>query len=66
YHYGPYIARYIHDKPLMRAGARILLWPAYGFSRIALSFGIYPAIAFTLTLLSILLALPFLRVRKID
>lgn len=66
YHYGPYLARYIHDKPVMRAGARVLLWPAYGFTRIALSFGIYPAIAFTLALFSVLLALPFLRVRKID
>lgn len=66
YHYGPYLARYIHDKPVMRASARVLLWPAYGFTRIALSFGIYPAIAFTMALMSILLALPFLRVRKLD
>ncbi len=64
YHYGPYLARYIHDKPMMRAGARVLLWPAYGFSRMALSFGIWPALAFTLSLISLLLALPFLRVRK--
>jgi hypothetical protein len=66
YHYGPYLARYIHDKPTMRAGARLILWPAYGFTRIALTFGIYPAMAFTLMLLSVLAALPFLRVRKID
>jgi hypothetical protein len=66
YHYGPYLARYIHDKPMMRAGARVILWPAYGFSRLALTFGIYPAMAFTLMLLSVLVALPFLRVRKID
>lgn len=65
YHYGPYLARYIHDKPVMRAGARVLLWPAYGFTRVALSFGIYPAIAFTAALISVLLALPFLRVRKL-
>jgi hypothetical protein len=66
YHYGPYLARYIHDKPMMRAGARVILWPAYGFSRLALTFGIYPAMAFTLMLLSALVALPFLRARKID
>jgi hypothetical protein len=66
YHYGPYVARYIHDKPMMRAGARVILWPAYGFSRLALTFGIYPAMAFTLMLLSVLVSLPFLRVRKID
>lgn len=66
YHYGPYLARYIHDKPLMRAGARLILWPAYGFSRLALTFGIYPAMAFVLMLVSVLAALPFLRVRKLD
>jgi hypothetical protein len=40
YKYGPYAARYIHDKPALRAITRGLLWPLYLFSRLALALGL--------------------------
>lgn len=39
YNFGPKAARYIHDKPALRALARLGLWPAYLFSASALHFG---------------------------
>ncbi len=67
YHYGPIAARFIHDKPVFRAAARGLLWPAYGFSRLALSLGMGPAflISLTLSLFAMtVIALPLLGVRR--
>ena len=48
YKYGPYAARFIHDKPALRAAARVGLWPLYGFSRLALKIGFWPSTLLTL------------------
>ncbi len=65
YKYGPYAARFIHDKPALRAIARAALWPAYGFSLFALRAGFWPALATSLILLSLLLALPIYGMRRL-
>jgi len=64
YHYGPFAARYIHDKPVMRAAARGLLWPAYGYSRLALRFGLWQATLISLFAMTALIALPLIGVRR--
>lgn len=64
YHYGPIAARFIHDKPYMRAAARGMLWPAYGFSRLALSQGMGLACFYSLFAMTVLIALPLLGVRR--
>jgi hypothetical protein len=46
YHYGPYAARWIADKPAWRAVARAGLWPLYGFSLIAIRYGLNQAFLF--------------------
>lgn len=45
YKYGPYAARWIADKPTVRALARVGLWPVYAFSYVALRFGLAAALA---------------------
>lgn len=65
YTYGPYAARYIHDKPILRAMTRGLLWPIYGFSYLALKMGFAAAFSFSLVLLTSLITLPWLGVRRI-
>lgn len=64
YRYGPFAARYIHDKPVLRAAARGILWPAYGFSRLALRFGLAQAFALSLFAMTLTLALPLIGVRR--
>lgn len=66
YEYGPYAARYIHDKPLLRAMTRGLLWPVYGFSYLAIKVGFAAAFAMSLVLLTSLITLPWLGVRRIQ
>jgi len=51
YAYGPYAARFIQDKPWLRALTRGALWPLYGFSYLSLKMGFATAFALTLTLL---------------
>lgn len=65
YKYGPYAARYIHDKPVLRAVTRGLLWPAYGFSLLALRYGIWPAFIISVLAMMALVALPLAGVRRI-
>lgn len=65
YTYGPYAARYIQDKPALRAVARGLLWPLYGFSYLALKIGFAAAFAVSLVLLSTLIGLPWYGVRRV-
>ncbi|MBX3020815.1 MAG: hypothetical protein KF799_04000 [Bdellovibrionales bacterium] len=65
YKYGPYAARYIADKPILRSIMRGLLWPFYGFSYMALKIGFASAFAVSLVLLSSLLALPWYSVRRL-
>ncbi len=64
YHYGPYAARFIHDKPSMRAAARVMLWPAYGFSRLALELGLAWATVLSLFAMTFAIALPLFGVRR--
>lgn len=64
YHYGPYAARYIHDKPVMRAAARAFLWPAYGFSVMTLKYGWIKAGLFSLALITAMILLPLFWVRR--
>ena len=64
YHYGPFAARYIADKPALRAITRLALWPAYAFSYLALRFGLASALGVLTLLLSALLALPWFGVRR--
>lgn len=65
YHYGPYAARWIADKPVARAIARGALYPAYGFSFLALEIGFVKALAVSLALLLGLAAAITFAVRKI-
>lgn len=64
YQYGPYAARYIHDKPFLRGLARAGLYPLYGFSLLSLNYGLVPATAFSLILLILLLAAPIVVMRR--
>lgn len=64
YSYGPYAARFIHDKPAMRAIARGMLWPAYGFSLLALKYGLWPATLIALFAMALVVALPLYGVRR--
>lgn len=66
YKYGPYAARFIHDKPFLRFATRTVLWPAYGFSQLALRFGFWTAFVFSSILISLLFSLPFIRVRSLS
>jgi len=54
YDYGPYAARFIADKPVLRSATRAALWPAYGFSLLSLRYGLGTALA-TSTLALLLL-----------
>jgi hypothetical protein len=64
YKNGPFAARYIHDKPLLRAVTRAALWPLYGFSVLALKLGLLPSLLITLTLITFMIALPWFGVRR--
>lgn len=44
YKYGPFAARYIQDKPVLRAMARAALWPAYGFAELTFKIGFTKAL----------------------
>lgn len=65
YKYGPFAARYISDKPVLRSIARGLLWPAYGFSYLALKFGFALAFAFSLMFLTTAIGLPLIGARRV-
>src|SRR5262249_38207194 len=54
YQIGPYAARFIADKPVLRTMARGALWPAYGLSWLAVRYGLNQAlwIAFIMILLT--------------
>lgn len=52
YKYGPFAARYIADKPMLRAITRVALWPFWGFAWFALQYGL----SVTLVLIFILIA----------
>ncbi len=43
YNYGPKAAQFIFDKPALRAVARGLLWPVFGFTWMSLRLGLVPA-----------------------
>lgn len=60
YTYGPAAAHYIADKPVLRTLVRGALWPLYGFSALALRFGLPLASLFSLCLLILLMAVPWL------
>lgn len=53
YKYGPYAARYIYNKPTLRALTRAALWPLYVYSAWTLRFGIWPVttLAFSILLM---------------
>ena len=55
YKYGPYAARYIQDKPLLKAMVRASLWPAYGFTQLTGKIGFTKALATTFAALAIIL-----------
>jgi hypothetical protein len=57
YKYGPIAARYIHDKPVLRAVARLGLWPLYAFSATTLKFGFVRTVVGTILLLFATLSL---------
>lgn len=64
YQYGPYAARYIADKPVLRAIARGFLWPVFGFSWLALKIGLLNSFLLSLILMSSVLALPWIGLRR--
>lgn len=64
YQYGPYAARYIHDKPFLRGIARAGLYPLYGFSLLSLRYGLLPATAISVLLLMLIFAVPVLAFRR--
>lgn len=64
YHWGPYAARYISDKPVLRAVARGLLWPVFGFAYVALKWGFAVAVAATLAAIALTLGLARMGVRR--
>ncbi len=66
YNYGPIAARYIYDKPILRAITRGFLWPLYGFSWIALQFGLLNSVLLSLILITSVLLLPWIGVRRIS
>ncbi|MGE0526973.1 MAG: CFI-box-CTERM domain-containing protein [Bdellovibrionales bacterium] len=66
YHYGPYAARFIRDRPVIRLLVQALLWPFYGFSWLALQIGFAYATALALSLLSALVFLPLMGVGRIS
>jgi hypothetical protein len=57
YHYGPYGARMIIGHPAIRAVVRGALWPVYGYSLLALRFGLVWANVAALLVASLLIAL---------
>lgn len=65
YRYGPIAAHYIQDKPMLRTATRAALWPAYGFSHLALRLGLLPATILSLFAMTTLIALPLLGVRRL-
>lgn len=65
YKYGSMAARYISDKPVMRAGVRVVLYPAYWFSMGSIRFGFYKTLAVTLVLLSFATTLLWISSRRI-
>jgi hypothetical protein len=58
YHYGPYAARFIADKPWLQFLTRLALWPVYAFSYAALKFGAAWTFVGAITALGLLLSLP--------
>jgi hypothetical protein len=64
YRYGPYAARFIADKPVLRAMARGILWPLAGFSWLALKIGLVNSLMISLILITALIALPWLGLRR--
>lgn len=64
YKYGAKASVYIYDKPAIRAIVRVLLWPVYAFSYIAVKVGFAFAVACAFVALSLALAVPFLAVRR--
>jgi hypothetical protein len=66
YHYGPYAARYILDKPAVRAVARAGLYPFYGFSLLALRYGFAWALSATLAGLALIVWAAVWSLRKVQ
>lgn len=64
YKYGPYAARWIHDKPWLRTLTQAALWPLYAYSAFALQFGFLPATALAFLLLTLISAALFFTVRR--
>jgi hypothetical protein len=64
YEYGPYAARFIADKPLLRWMVRGVLWPLAGFSWLALKIGLVKSLALSLLLLTVLAAPAALSMRR--
>ncbi len=52
YKYGPMLARFIYDKPILRTMARGALWPLYLFSAYSLKLGFFPTLALSLMFLT--------------
>lgn len=66
YVYGPYAARYISDKPILRAIVRGLLWPLAGFSWLALKVGLVKSLIVSLLLLSFTIAFSLIGLRRLN
>ncbi len=60
YKYGPIAATYIYDKPILRAIARVGLWPLYAFSASTLKFGLVKT-----SLIAVFLILSFLSIGRL-
>lgn len=66
YHYGPYAARYILDKPVVRAAVRTGLYPFYGFSLFALRYGLAWALTVTFAISVLITVGAVWTVRKVQ
>ena len=66
YTYGPYAARYIQDKPILRSITRGFLWPLAGFSWLALQIGFTETFFLSILLLTSGIILPLVGFRRIS
>jgi len=64
YTYGPYAARFIADKPILRAVTRGILWPIAGFTWLTLEYGLALGSLVSLAVLTSALGLSFWGLRR--
>lgn len=64
YKYGPYAARFIAGKPVLRAATRVMLWPMYAFAKLTILYGWMWAGLISVVATAAMVALPLIGVRS--